>query len=143
MFGKILIHCFVPLKILDVVLEVAFALFDWEREKEERKQRDKQRALDAVFKQDAKLQNQIRSKILDNAQLQQRLMNSWIENRKYNGFMYARIWARLEKEQFLDMYDGELEEMTVYKVTELEIVPTDTDHDFLLEDSGRSGGARK
>src|SRR5262249_44775828 len=49
--GKVLVMCFVPLTVLDVVIEVAMRLWDRDREKEARKRREKQRALEAVFKE--------------------------------------------------------------------------------------------
>jgi hypothetical protein len=114
--GKIFVHCFVPLTVLDFVLEIAFALWDREREKEERAQREKQKSLEAVFKQKSRIQSLIQSKILNNTSLFDEFVESWDRNRKFQGFLYARLSAEVDIETFRNVIGQELEELTNYTV---------------------------
>ena len=136
--GKIVALCFVPLTALDVVLEVAFELWDREREKEERKRREKQKALEAVFKQGERVQSLIQSKILNNTPLFEEFVRNWDINKKYQGFLYARLSAELHIETFRDLGNmGKVSEaLTTYTVVALDVLPTNWAHNFEFTEIG-------
>ena len=132
--GKVVVLCFVPLKALDVALDVALELWDRDREKEEKKRRQKQRALEEVFKQDDRIQSLIRSKILDNTARQETFIEDWNRHKKFPGFMYARLRATLELETFRDYQLNESETLTTYSVASLDVFPTTWNFEFELTD---------
>ena len=138
--GKILVMCFVPLKVFDVVLEIAFALWDREREKDERKRKEKQRALEAVFEADKHsqvLQKAVQSNIVENAKVQEAFLSSWDDNKNYNGFQYARLHATLAIEAYRNLVNREeSESLTSYRLIRLTVLATSSQHDFELEDIG-------
>lgn len=137
--GKVLIVCFVPLTVFDVVIEVAMAMWDREREKEERQRRDKQHALETVFKADRKtgiLQQGIVRNIVSNAAVQAAFLSAWDTNKAYPGFQYARLHATLSVESYRDTMGRDSESLTKYNLLALSVLATDWSHDFELEDIG-------
>jgi len=133
--GKILVACFVPLTVFDVVLEVALAFWDRQREKEARKRREKQQALEAVFREDKKsgvIQRGIQRNIVGNADVQARLLASWDENKNYNGFQYARLNAVVRVDTYRDIRGEDSESLTTYSLEALDVHATSAMHDFEL-----------
>ena len=159
--GKILVSVFVPLKVLDIVFEVSLALWDREREKEERKRREKQKALEAVFKlennitagqfrfdkklkEETKVQSLIQSKILNNAALFDEFVQDWDNDRKFMGFLYARVNAELHIEVYRDlMTNKDAEAFTTYNVTSLDVQSTSWAHDFDWTEIGEEKEVKK
>lgn len=134
--GKLAIVCFVPLRIFDVVLEVALALWDRHREKEARKRREKQRALETVFKADKDtkvLQKGIQQSIVENRNVQAAFMNAWDNNKGFTGFQYARLHAALAVETYRDMRGEDSESLTTYRLTRLVVIPTSSSDEFKFE----------
>jgi hypothetical protein len=147
--GKILITCFVPLKVLDVVLEVALRIWDREREKEEKKRLEKQHALEAVFREGGNwieeamgkkpptsLSQLIERNILDNTHVQEQFMKDWDGNRNFNGFQYARLSAIVRIETYQDMRGEDDESLRYYSVESREVYAANVGRPFELEDIG-------
>src|SRR5262249_42733310 len=141
--------CFVPLKVLDVVLEVAMRLWERNREKEARKRREKQRALEAVFKEGGSwidramrkkpppsLPQLIERNILNNASLQEQFLTNWDRSKDFPGFQYARVRAIVRIETFRNMRGEDIESLTSYSAESREVYATNVGWDFELEDVG-------
>jgi hypothetical protein len=162
--GRVAVWC---LKVLDkllpggFLLDIALALLEREREKEERKRREKQKALEAVFKlennitagqfrfdkkleEETKVQSLIQSKILNNAALFDEFVQDWDNNRKFMGFLYARVNAELHIEGYRDlMTNKDTEAFTTYTVTSLEVNSTSWAHDFDWTEIGEEKEVKK
>lgn len=132
--GKVAILCFVPLKALDIALEVALQLWDRQREKEERRARDKQRSLEAVFKESDRVQQAIQRAILANQAQQQAFLTDWDERPKANAFWYARLTATLEVVNLMNLANEELEGARSYKLVGLSVTATNWAHAFEISD---------
>ncbi|HKO96747.1 MAG TPA: hypothetical protein VJU86_07140 [Pyrinomonadaceae bacterium] len=142
--GKVLVLCFVPLSALDVVLEVAFALWDRHAAKKEKERQAKQLALEAVFKADKEtnvLQDAIRKNIVNNQRVQADFFRTWELNKNYPGFQYARLKAILEVESYRGVMGQESDAPSKYRLASLSVIPTDWAHDLTLETIGEEKAA--
>jgi hypothetical protein len=94
--GKVLIHILLPVTPLDLVLNLAFVLWDLWNLKSDIDAQLKKNAFETVMKQKkAEIESEIRYKLLDNPNPQQRCMRQWDENPNFSGFLYARVAADL------------------------------------------------
>jgi hypothetical protein len=137
--GGVLVKCFIPLTVLDVLLEVSLALWDREREKDAKKRRDKQRALEAVFKEDSKnqaVQKLIQRNIVYNDDVQEKIVKDWDSNKNSQGFVYARLSAIVKVEIYRDIRGIENQSVTTYSVADLDVRPTTWSHEFAMEQIG-------
>jgi hypothetical protein len=154
--GKVLVICFVPLTALDVVIEVAMRLWDAHREKEERKRRDKQKAIEAVLKEGVNwideamgkkpppsLSQLIERDISNNVKVQEQFLRDWEANPGFNGFQYARVVAVLRIETYRDIRGEDNEELTTYRVESREVHAVTVGWQFELEDLGQAQEVEK
>jgi hypothetical protein len=111
------------------------------REKEERKRRDKQHTLEAVFKQGTDSISRGIEAIVNNGQAIQSFIDSWDKNRKHAGFQYARLRAIVDVELHRSIVSGrmaEIESMTKYRLISLNVIATSWSHEFEMEDIGEA-----
>ena len=144
--GKVLITCFVPLKALDIVLEIAMAIWDHERAKAEQKEQEKQRTLEAVFKQGAPTIEKGIQAIVSSGATVQGFMDAWERSTRHTGFHYARLRAVVEVQSFRGLASGRIEtidSMTTYRLVSLNVKATSAFHDFEIEEHGEEKEVEK
>jgi hypothetical protein len=134
--GAVALLMFIPMTPLDFAFEIAMALWDLHREKEEREQRRKERALAAVLN-DPKFDvaGLIAARVTASAGYDA-LLTLWDTNPGQSGFVYARINAVLEVELFRDTRNEEVEDATRYTPVAVEVSPLYVDYPFELAEIG-------
>jgi len=162
--GNFAFHCFIPMTPLDILIEVTLWLgqlidsgqWPWEREKEEKKRREKQRALEAVFKEGGNwidkafgkkpppsLSQLIDRNILKNAKVQDQFMKDWDGSKGFNGFQYARVTAIMRIENYRDMRGEDDESRRSYSVESRDVYAVNVGREFELEDIGEEQEVEK
>jgi hypothetical protein len=144
--GKVFVVCFVPLKALDILLEVAMAIWDRDRERKEREEQEKQRTIDAVFKQGAATIEKGMQAIVSSAATVQGFMDTWERNRRNPGFHYARVRAVLEVQSYVGIVSARAEKidsMTTYRVVSLNVKAVSGFRDLELEELGEEKEVEK
>lgn len=134
--GVVALLMFIPMTPLDFAFEIAMALWDLHREKEEREQRRKERALAAVLN-DPKfdIAGLIAARVTASVGYDT-LLTLWDTNPRQSGFVYARINAVLEVELFRDMRNEEVEDATRYTPVTVGVSPLYADYPFELTEIG-------
>lgn len=134
--GSVLVVCFVPLTVLDVLLEVALRLWDRQREKEEKRRQEKRKLLQEVFRQKRdEIERGVRAVASDPVQLQN-IIDAWHSARATNAFVYARIHATIVVDSFESAMTGEpIDSMTKYRVESVQVRATTWSHEFEVTES--------
>jgi hypothetical protein len=129
--GSILIKAFLPLTVLDLVIEIALLFWDAERDKDERDERDKQQVLEKISTDkylQALVEDKIRSEILTTAAIQESFIRLWNEDEDFPGFLYARLEFSFEKIAFFAASGKEIADRTKYFGGSLSVLPAYSGH---------------
>ena len=136
----------VPLKALDVLLDVAMAIWERDRAKKEREEQEKQRTIEAVFKQGAAAIEKGMQAIVNSAATVQGFMDTWERNARNPGFHYARVRAVVEVQSYVGIVSARAEKihsMTTYRIVSLNVKAVAGYRDFEIEDNGEEQEVEK